>query len=680
MPKKPVVLGLGIVLVVAFVLHGQAFATTTTTILVPTSYATTHGGDGGQPVANMDLLDELGLINNSNKYVEFEAASAGATYIGTRAYTLPGSISPGSIIAIQVRANYLGPAKSTQTWTWQIFDWVNNGFVTIGDNYFAPNSKPWTILTFNVGGNNLANYVRIGDGKIVLRTLSNNIAGDARLDYESLAVTSTSSPVPLGRSLYVSVSGNDSNPGTIGAPLRTISKAATIATPGSTVYVRGGVYNERVVVKVSGTAAGGYIQFQGFPGEKAIVDGSGLAMPPVISTPIGLIQITNRSYIIVSGIEVRNYNSNSSSFFPAGISITGAGTHLEIRHNRIHVINNGIHGAHGLAVYGTGALNSLNNVIVDGNELYGLVLGTSESMALNGNVQHWSVTNNIIHDCNNIGIDAIGFEGTAPDPTVDQARDGLISGNVVFNINDNTNPAYPPGDNSAGGIYVDGGTRIIIERNISHNNNIGLELASEHSGRTTSLVTARSNLIYLNTGPGISIGGFDASAGGTDHCTIINNTLLDNDSTPNDGSGEFQMQHFPSDGSATHNLFENNILFANSQGVLITNPFTMPAAGVALDFNLYFAPNGDPNSNTWQFGNTSYNTFSSYHLATGMDAHSKFANPQFLSTVLPQLWVQATSPAVSAGTNPGSSTVGTIDQAGFARVRGVGIDIGAYEQ
>jgi len=29
----------------------------------------------------------------------------------------------------------------------------------------------------------------------------------------------------------------------------------------------------------------------------------------------------------------------------------------------------------------------------------------------------------------NIGIDVIGFERTAPDPAVDQARDGVVSGN-----------------------------------------------------------------------------------------------------------------------------------------------------------------------------------------------------------------------------------------------------------
>ena len=38
-------------------------------------------------------------------------------------------------------------------------------------------------------------------------------------------------------------------------------------------------------------------------------------------------------------------------------------------------------------------------------------LGASESVVVNGNVTHWRITGNHIHDDNNIGIDAIGWEG-----------------------------------------------------------------------------------------------------------------------------------------------------------------------------------------------------------------------------------------------------------------------------
>jgi hypothetical protein len=469
------------------------------------------------------------------------------------------------------------------------------------------------------------------------------------------------------------------------------------------------------VLPTSGNATTGFIQFQSFPGENAIIDGTGVAMPQATKgIATGLVQIANRDYIILSGFEVRNWKANSASFFPAGMSVTGAGTHIELRHNRIHAIANPNPtagqslcggdpencGANGLAVYGTNGSSSVNNLVIDGNELFNLILGQSESMTLDGNVASWWITNNIVHDNNNIGIDAIGFEGVSPNFATDQARSGVISGNLVYNINDKVNPAYPP-NYSAGGIYVDGGSNILIERNISHNNNLGIELASEHCERTTSHVIARNNLVYFNSAPGISIGGFTTPtgcsgttctkdstlfAGSTDHCTITNNSLLFNDSTPNDGSGEFQIQFFPKNGvfadgtTATGNVFDNNILYANNQDVLTSNPFASPQ--VALDFNLYFTPDGDANS-TWQFDNQTFMGFSNYTGSTGQDQNSAYANPLYLSLTPPQLFVEASSPAVNNGNCTSTclaAVVGTEDHAGFARVQGSAIDIGAYEQ
>lgn len=684
-PIKPAIAKAGLAQALMLLSAAPALAVLTDTVLVPASYVTTHGKDSGTPVSALDKLDESGLTTDRAKFVQFEAAAAGTTYAGYRTYTLPTSIRANAITRFELRVNYRGPVRQKQQWTWSIFDWNHGAYFPLGDNFFAPPMSPWTILTFHLEGNNLANYVRPNDRQIRIRVISNNTAGNASLDYEALTVTRTSTPTPAGRSFYVSTAGSNANPGTIAKPWRTISKAASTVAPGSTVYVRGGVYHERVVMQVSGSASAGFVQFQSFPGELAIIDGTGVAMPQAVSTPIGLLQITNRSYVSVLGMALRNWKANDQNFFPAGISVTGSGSQIQLTHNQIYSIANPTGacggqpqncGAHGLAVYGTSSAASLNNLIIDGNELYNLTLGQSESMALNGNVQSWSVTNNIVHDSNNIGIDAIGFEPTSPNPAVNQARDGYIGGNVVYNINDNNNPAYPPHDNSADGIYVDGGTRITIERNVLHNNNLGLELASEHAGHVTSYVVARSNLIYLNTAPGISIGGFDSSVGSTDHCTIINNTLFQNDSTPNDGSGEFQMQFFPNDGTAANNQVENNIIFANNQGVLINNPFTHPAA--SLDHNLYYA--SDPNNVSWIYNNQTYSSLASYRSHTGQDLNSKFANPKFLSAALPDLWVLAGSPAIDAGTALGMAVRGTFDHAGFQRVQGAAIDIGAYEQ
>ena len=495
--------------------------------------------------------------------------------------------------------------------------------------------------------------------------------------------------------LYVATDGNDGNAGTLSKPWRHIQKAATAATPGSTVCVREGVYNEQIDVRVSGSATAGYVTFQSFPGEHAIVDGKGIDSSSNDGFPVGLFQIKNRSYIVVQNLEVRNFTGrNDGSTFPAGIYVGITGSHIQILNNIVHDINgspNHTQGAHGIAAYGTSAKASINNLTVSRNQVFNNHLGQSESTVFNGNVQFWWFTNNIIHDNDNIGFDAIGYEPTAPlfakcgADRCDRARDGYVGENLIYNINDNNNPAYPHDDNSAAGIYIDGGLRIVIERNIMHDCNLGAEITSENPGgenpgvERASYVIARSNLIYHSTSAGISVGGYSSNgpgSGTTDHTIIVNNTLF-RDDTLLTGSGEFQIQFFPNDGTVSGNLFENNILYTTDQGLIVNNPFPNPI--VKLGYNLEFAPNGNP---TWLWKNSNtYTDFASWKAASG-DAQTIYADPQFVNSggSPPNLRVNPSSPAVNAGDNLGPTIVGTADLRGKPRLQGANIDIGAYEQ
>src|SRR6201997_1585854 len=73
-------------------------------------------------------------------------------------------------------------------------------------------------------------------------------------------------------SFYVATTGNNSNPGTQAEPWRTIQHAADTARAGTTVNVRGGVYEELVSINASGNASDGFITFRSYPGETAILD------------------------------------------------------------------------------------------------------------------------------------------------------------------------------------------------------------------------------------------------------------------------------------------------------------------------------------------------------------------------------------------------------------------------
>lgn len=468
----------------------------------------------------------------------------------------------------------------------------------------------------------------------------------------------------------VSTTGNDSNPGTLQLPWKTIQKAANTVFPGSIVQVRGGVYNEHVTVNTSGSATGGYIKFQNYPGEVPTLDGTGLKVPDAAT---GMFLLTNKSYIVIKGFEIRNYRTSSATRTPAGIFVEGAGNHIELRNNRIHHIETNYGGtddgnAHGIAIYGTAAPQSINNIIVDGNELYSLKLGFSESLVVNGNVEIFSLTNNVIHDNNNIGIDVIGFEGVAPDPAYDQARNGLVRGNRVYAITSYDNPVYQK-EHSAGGIYVDGGKQTIIERNTVYAADIGIELASEHTGRATSSITVRNNVVYRNQVAGISLGGYDTDRGSTEDCVIVNNTLFFND-TLKTGTGEISIQF-----DVRNTTIKNNIIYANAQGLLISNDYTQNT-GSAVNSNIYFVPGGA--TPAWQWKTMKYSDLATYRGATGNDTGSEMVNPQLVDEVEPDLHLRDTSPAIDAGEN--LALAGMVDIDGQPRIEGNRIDIGADER
>src|SRR5687767_3058921 len=56
-----------------------------------------------------------------------------------------------------------------------------------------------------------------------------------------------------GNVYYVSLTGNDANPGTASAPFRTFTKANSVLTAGSTLYIYAGVYNQQLKITKSGT-------------------------------------------------------------------------------------------------------------------------------------------------------------------------------------------------------------------------------------------------------------------------------------------------------------------------------------------------------------------------------------------------------------------------------------------
>lgn len=471
-----------------------------------------------------------------------------------------------------------------------------------------------------------------------------------------------------GATFYVSKSGNDLNPGSENEPWLTIQFAVNSVNAGDTVLVKEGIYNELITFNKSGSEIEGYIVLMNYPGTNPIIDGTNLSGSSM--WPVGLIRIINKNYIKVVGFELRNLITSDRSQFPAGIWIRDTSHHIELKDNKIHHIEQNANnaGAHGIAVYGTNGSSSVNNILIDGNEVRDCVLGWSESLVLNGNVENFIVSNNIVHDNNNIAYDFIGHEGECPVPQLDQARNGIVVGNIAYNIDSRGNPAYG-NDASADGFYVDGGKEILIERNEAYNCNIGVELASEHNDKSTSGIILRNNYIHHNTVIGIAIGGYDQYRGTTVDCKIVNNTLYENNVENFNWGAEILMQYY-----CENNLFNNNIIVSDLSTPLIDNS-TSTGSNNTFNYNIFYT-NGYA---IWNWGSDQYNNFNDYQNSSGQDSNSFFDDPLFINPIIGNPGLNIDSPAIDKGDNLNQDVIGLKDYFGNDRVINGVIDIGAVE-
>ncbi len=502
--------------------------------------------------------------------------------------------------------------------------------------------------------------------------------------------------------LYVSPAGLDTNPGTVEFPWRTVQKAASSVVAGDIVNLRAGTYAERVsLINRDGTAAAPII-FRKFAGDAgaAIISQSGVTPANGLSA---LFKIENCDHVILQGLEIADYktsgtNAQQIAQLPAGIHISGSGTGVQLRGCKVHDIwqsctasGNFNANGFGIAVYGDAA-SPIDQLVIDSCEVYQLRTGASESVAVNGNVTNFAVTNNTVHDCNNIGIDFIGFEGTNTNVALDQARNGVCSGNTVYRTDSKYNPAYGgnfttgggDGTRSAPGLYVDGGRDILIDRNHVYDCNYALSAGSEWKDKVASNITVRNNIFHHCHVGGIVIGGSESTNGGLSNSSFSNNTLYGND-TVSQGGGQFAIQNYVSATTIRRNLMVSTAAF--TQFVLKDNSTGSFASG-AIDWNLYKLNAGDDFEFIWNGSASS--TFAAWQGGGARDAHSTLitgavgfvnAAPTVASPV-GDFALTAASVAKDAGDSaalPFAPAAGEKDYFGQSRVAGGRVDIGADE-
>jgi hypothetical protein len=489
----------------------------------------------------------------------------------------------------------------------------------------------------------------------------------------TLVIVSLITTAKAQQSFFVDgTNGNDTNNGTtLVTAWKTIQTAFNKATAGSVVYIKAGTYNAQLTLNVSGTT-GNPIEFRNYQNDSVYIDGTGLAANPMIS-------ITDQSNVIFRNLIIQNLVKNNAVGIQIVCSASGTVKNLTFKSLIIRGIDwnssatakpSSSKNSQPFIAYGEGltAANPMTNIIVDSCQLYSNITGFSESLSFGGNISGITVTNNLVHDNTNIGIDVTGNynECNCNDTAIDHARNAYIANNVCYN--DVSSYA------TSGGIYVDGAVNVLIEKNITHGNGYGIELGCEQDGSAYGL-TVRDNLIYNNQIAGMAIGGYDITTTGiVIGASVTNNTFIANNYA-NDGTGELDIT------KVSNCSIKDNIFYTNSQDYFYSKEAIIPQTNLLLDYNDWFTPDKDSNNININWGNTTISDFTTYKTTSGFDKHSIFADPLLTNTSItsPDFHLQAGSPCIDKGDPSYASINNETDLDGNNRLVNSIIDIGAYE-
>ncbi len=411
-------------------------------------------------------------------------------------------------------------------------------------------------------------------------------------------------------SWFVATDGNDNAAGSSGQPFATIQHALDEAKEaGDTITVRDGVYHEKIEFRHSGNRNGGFITLRA-ASDHVVLDGAG-----VNNGRSDMVRIENLSYVRIIGFEILN---NLDASDGSGIRIIGSGSHIQVRNNTIHKMR-GI-SAMGITVYGT-QRRALSGIVISGNEIYDSEPAPSEALTLNGNVSHFKVLNNTIHDVNNIGIDMIGGESDIQPDNRRVARYGVVRGNEVYRIRSTYEDGF------AAAIYIDGGHNIVVRDNNVYQSDMGIEIGAENRGIQTHHITVRDNNIHDNDKAGLAIGGYARTTGRVVGARVYGNTIRNND-TLDTGFGQVWLQY------ARNTSIIRNDIIAATNGVLINTEHG--ALRTRLHKNRYFFSDGADNALFYWRGRETVG-FDAWERVSKQDKYSVFADSALLDTLLHSL-------------------------------------------
>lgn len=459
---------------------------------------------------------------------------------------------------------------------------------------------------------------------------------------------------------FVSNNGDNNNSGAINSPWKSIQHGMNNLSPGDILNIRGGRYFEKLQINNSGTEYN-QITIKAYENENVIVDGD------VFNDNRAMFFSYEKNYFTVEGIHFTNcYNLNGGGGFT--VYSTGKGINLinctfsniaisrDINKIPTYTTNQPV-----VTFIGTHPTDPIENILVNGIEIYNCRPGYSECLSISGNAENFEFSNNYIHNNANIGIDAIGNYGYCPTKDLDQARKGIIKNNVCH---DNRSPVA-----ASAGIYIDGAKNIIIENNVLFNNDYGAEIGCEESGEASHIIF-RNNIVYNNHMAGIALGGYSSATGGkVTHSKIVNNTFYNND-IDNKMLGELFISQLE------NSEISNNIFYLSHQNHLMTNYRDQP--NLKITYNLIYNDEGEHKITSF-WDNKTLNGVNSIDYNTNMGNNNFYNNPKFNDISSMDFRLKSDSKAIDGGNPNYKPEHGELDMNKESRLYNAIVDCGADE-